>query len=297
MDPVNPEQLDILDDIDPELEAIFADDEGAASEEGGTQEEGTQGVTDELTERLQAIGLPADRIPSDLSPEARSLITEIAEKEEKRVRDFQSGFDRRVDEFQVKANVYDQLMALPQFHTFLNELQSGGRRPEPVVEEKPKLDLASLPADPVERLGHIVRYFAKEAIDDALKPVNEQVGAVGNVVRNIGWESFVAKHPDAPDYSGEMRRLIGAGLNLEEAYRYAKGASVDEKAIEDRTLTRVKGYVEKRNKAAKVGLKTNAPKGSDPASDIVAYAKEHGHEAAVNKAIREAMEQHLGKDY
>lgn len=297
MDPEkNVEQTDIDDAIDPELEALFSEAEGTADEQDSTQVSGTQ-EADEFTERLRTLGVE-DLVPNDIDPETKELVSRVVTHADKRVRDFQAGFDRARGELSEKAKVYDQLMALPQFHKFLGDLQNpeSARAAAPVVEEKPKLDLASLPSDPVERLGHIVRFFAKEAIDEAIKPVNEQVGVIGNVVRNTGWESFVAKHPDAPEYASEMRMLIGKGHTLDEAYRYAKGASIDEKAIEDRTLTRVKGYVEKRKRASGAGLKTNSPRGSDPATDIVAYSKEHGHEAAVSKAIREAMEQHLGTD-
>lgn len=299
MDPVTKtEQPDIDEAIDPQLEVIFEEIEGATDDGDSTLEGSTQDGPDEFTERLRTLGLSEDLVPSTIDPETKELVSKVVTHADKRVRDFQAGFDRARGELDAKAKVYDQLVAMPQFHKFLEDIQNpdAHARSAPVVEEKPKLDLASLPSDPVERLGHIVRYFAKEAIDEAIKPLNEQVGTVGSVVRNIGWESFVAKNPDAPEYAAEMRVLMQKGIPLQDAYRYAKGASVDEKAIEDRTLSRVKGYVAKRSKASGVGLKNNSPRGSDPATDIVAYAKEHGHEAAVSKAIRDAMEMHLGTE-
>lgn len=296
MDPTTNDAID--QEIDAEIDAILNED--VTSETPGASEDGTQSEgSDPLAAELKTLGLTRD-IPPDLSPEVRELFAETVAKSNERVSGFQSGFDKATREIGAKAKVYDQLTSMPEFQTWLEGIRNPGASrpaaaPEPAPE--PTLDFNNLPADPVKRIEVLMDFYSEKAVQKALNerlsPLEKQVSTVGAVVGSIGWQNFVASHPDAPQFKPEIDRLIARGHSAEEAYKYAKGASLDPKSIEDRVLERVKARHAKVKEASGAGL----PQGStgrgssDAGSDLVAFAKEHGEQAAIVEAIRRAQEE------
>lgn len=284
-----------VEEIDPEIEALLAED--AETSEDST-EAGSQGEQDVLVTQLTQLGLNPENLPDDLSPESREVMLAAIEKANERVRGFQSGFDRARTELEAKAKVYEQLMEMPEFHQWLS---TRGQAPAPAAapapEAEPTLDINNLPADPMERLGVIVEHFATKALSGKLKELDEKVSTVGAVMGNMGWQGFVERHPDAPEYKAEIDAFIRKGFSAEDAYRYAKGANRDEKAIEREVFERVKAGLRKKREASSAGLPSSGPGGTSVGTDLAKYAAQHGMDAAMRKAIEEAEAKVGGLDY
>lgn len=285
------EELDIDAEIDAILNEDVTPDDSDGSSDDGTQ---TEPGSDPLLSELTTLGL-TDVNSEDLTPEMRALASRIVEKANSRVTGFQSGFDKTREEFGAKAKVYDQLFDMPEFRTWLDGVRNGNVAPPaaaPVAEEK-GIDFNNLPTDPAERIEVLMGHFAEKVIKRELAPLTKRLDAVGNVMGSIGWQNFVASHPDAPALKPEIDRLIARGHSAEEAYRYAKGAATDPEAIEDAVLERFKKRYKARKEASGLGLPKDSSGrgGTDVGSDLVAFAKEHGDTAAVLEGIRRAQEE------
>lgn len=276
---------DIVDpDIDPLIDSFLAEEEVTED----ASEAGTQTETDPLEAELKQLGLN-EPIPADIPLEARELIAKAIAKSNERVKGFQSGFDQARAELDAKARVYDQLNAMPEFQDWVEDMRSGttGR---PSAPAEPQLDLNNLPADPMARLEAITDFLVEKKLNKRLGEVDKKLSTVGAAVGDIGWQGFVATHPDAPVYKPHIDRLIRAGYGAEEAYRMAKGASVDEKAVEDRVLERVRARMTEKKKATGLGLPRDAGNTRPETTNKYAvYAEKHGNQAAIVKAIEDAQ--------
>lgn len=274
---------DIVDpDIDPLIDSFLAEEEVTED----ASEAGTQTETDPLEAELKQLGLN-EPIPADIPLEARELIAKAIAKSNERVKGFQSGFDQARAELDAKARVYDQLNAMPEFQDWVEDMRSGttGR---PSAPAEPQLDLNNLPADPMDRLKYITKFLVAAELEE--RGIEKKLSTVGQAVGDIGWQGFVATHPDAPLFKADIDRLIRSGYGAEQAYRMAKGASVDEKAVEDRVLERVRARMTEKKKATGLGLPRDAGNTRPETTNKYAvYAEKHGNQAAIVKAIEDAQ--------
>jgi hypothetical protein len=288
-------ELSIDSEIDSALDAFLTEE--ATSEQGDPTDAGTTddaGSDDPIFEELQTLGLSV-AVPGNLSPEAKELLSQVVGKANDRVKGFQSGFDKSREEFGAKAKVYDQLMVMPEFQQFLEAVRSG-KSTNASEPAEPELDLAAIQAmpDPYKRLEAITDHLVEKKLRERLGEVDKRLSTVGAVVGKMGWDGFVVRHPDALQLKPEIDRLINMGHSAEEAYRYAKGASISEPDLEARIETRIaereKARVEAKKKASGLGVPPSKGAPSNAGTDLVKYAKEHGEGAAMLKAIQEAEE-------
>lgn len=285
-------------------EALGASPEGEQSsdesiEETEGNEEEEQRSAPDITKRLETLGLGKDvTIPEDLSPEAVALLDRVVAKADARIRGFQSGFQKQTRDYEAKASVYDQLVQMPEFNQWVEDFKAG-RLGKP-VETEPELDLEKLPTDPMQRLEAIVTHIVTKTVGKQFKgeleKVRGEVGSVGEVMRGMVWQNFVAQNPDAANHEVEIRRLLHRGHTLPEAYKYAKGATVDEKSIEDKVLEKVKAKIAEKKKASGAVLSQHRPKGSKASDDIPVPSGDKGRRASLFAALEKA-DKKLGVRY
>lgn len=279
----------VVDAVESAVDEILGNEESILTDDptfdDSTFEQGPT-IPETLVEKAKSLGLSAEDIPQDISESAISFVQKAVEKADERVRGFQSGFDRRSQELAAKAQAYEALTGHPEFRRFLELRQSGALAD--VTPAKKELDVANLPADPMEKLKYVVNFILDERIGQVKSELDTKVQAVGKATLDNTWASFVATHPDAPNYANDMGRLIRAGYSLEDSYRVAKNASFDPDQLRDQVLEQVKQKVQDRKRVSGSVLSQNRSGASRTGSDLVALAKEKGTEAAILEAIARA---------
>lgn len=277
---------DIVQGIDAEIDAILNED--VTSDPVSSPADSTPTGNAGLVAKLRQLGV-ADEIPENPTTEQLlTLLDKTVDTADTRVRGFQSGFDKERETLGNKAAAFDRLLATPGFAEWLEN----GQAPAPAAPKaEVELDLNSLPEDPNERMKVLFRHYANVVIDERLGPINERVNTVGAVVGNLGWQGFVAKYPDAPQFKPEIDRFIARGFTAEEAYRYAKGASVDPKAIQDdaerRAVEAFRTRYQEKRKATNIGIPATSPGTNPTGVDYNAIGKEQGLGAAILAAIND----------
>jgi len=248
---------------DEQIDAIL---EGSDDKSAGDSESGHEG-TDDLSQRLQTIGLRGEDIPdaSNLTPEQRDVINKIASKADERIRGMQSGFSKLDNELRAKADTLDRLLQMPKFKEMMGEGDSGE---EPAGQEfsLKNIDLSQLPSDPEARAEAIIKMGAKSAVGPDIQGLGKQIDQLKQLMGNMVWENFKTAHPDAEQGSQEISQLVKAGMDLNKAYRTWKAMNVDPDSIREETLQAVRKRMQEKKRAAGVPISEHSKgTGTSPA--------------------------------
>lgn len=271
---------------DEEIDAILDEspDTSLSTTEGASS---GRGEDEDLSYHLRTIGVTDEQIPdlTNATPEVKELVKSLARKTDERIRGMQSGFSKLSDEVRQDAANYQQLKNDPKFVELYSNYRSG--QIPPVVEEE--LDLSKLPEDPMERFNILSKRAAEKALDPKLTAIESRVNQVVQAIGSLMWDNFVVSHPDAESGKNEIYGMIGNGMSLTNAYKAWKGMNVDESAIEEKVLKRVRERQNEKKKAAMIPMNkhiagSTPTKGALP-SELAEIEKTQGRRAAFFHAL------------